>query len=66
MEQGLNAKLYWENDDLGGTVSLVPTSAITGEYQYLYVCMYLCIYVCVRVCVHIYPYACNIISYNYF
>ncbi len=30
-EQGLNAKLYWENDDLGGTVSLVPTSAVTGE-----------------------------------
>lgn len=31
MEQGLNAKLYWENDDLAHTVSLVPTSAITGE-----------------------------------
>lgn len=31
MEQGLNARLYWENDDLAHTVSLVPTSAITGE-----------------------------------
>lgn len=31
MEQGLNAKLYWENDDPAHTVSLVPTSAITGE-----------------------------------
>lgn len=31
MEQGLNAKLFWENDDLAHTVSLVPTSAITGE-----------------------------------
>ena len=31
MEQGLNAKLYWENDDLAHTVSLVPTSAISGE-----------------------------------
>ena len=30
-ELGLNAKLYWENDDLGGTVSLVPTSAHSGE-----------------------------------
>ena len=30
-EQGLNAKLYWENDDLGSTVSLCPTSAVTGE-----------------------------------
>ena len=30
-EQGLNAKLYWENDDLAHTVSLVPTSAVTGE-----------------------------------
>ena len=31
MEQGLNACLYWENEDLAHTVSLVPTSAITGE-----------------------------------
>ena len=31
MEQGLNARLYWENDDLAHTVSLVPTSAVTGE-----------------------------------
>ena len=30
-EQGLNAKLYWENDDPVDTVSLVPTSAVTGE-----------------------------------
>jgi translation initiation factor 5B len=31
MEQGLNAALYWKNDDLAHTVSLVPTSAVTGE-----------------------------------
>ncbi|KAJ1427468.1 P-loop containing nucleoside triphosphate hydrolase protein [Ochromonadaceae sp. CCMP2298] len=31
MEQGLNSCLYWENTDLGSTVSLVPTSAVTGE-----------------------------------
>jgi translation initiation factor 5B len=31
MEQGLNANLYWKNDDLAHTVSLVPTSAHTGE-----------------------------------
>jgi translation initiation factor 5B len=30
-EQGLNAKLYWENDDPDDTISLVPTSAISGE-----------------------------------
>jgi translation initiation factor 5B len=30
-EQGLNAALYYENDSPGRTVSLVPTSAITGE-----------------------------------
>jgi translation initiation factor 5B len=30
-EQGLNACLYWDNKNLGRTVSLVPTSAITGE-----------------------------------
>jgi len=29
--QALNSELYWKNDDLGKTVSLVPTSAITGE-----------------------------------
>ena len=31
MEQGLNSKLYWENDDINHTVSLVPTSAHSGE-----------------------------------
>jgi translation initiation factor 5B len=31
MEKGLNAELYWENKELGSTVSLVPTSAISGE-----------------------------------
>ena len=30
-EQGLNVALYWENDDPAATVSVVPTSAITGE-----------------------------------
>lgn len=30
-EQGLNAAPYYDNKDLGRTVSLVPTSAITGE-----------------------------------
>ncbi|OQR97320.1 eukaryotic translation initiation factor 5B [Achlya hypogyna] len=30
-EQGLNAEVYWRNKDLGRTVSLIPTSAITGE-----------------------------------
>jgi translation initiation factor 5B len=28
---GLNAKMYWENDSLEDTVSLVPTSAMSGE-----------------------------------
>jgi translation initiation factor 5B len=31
MEKGLNAELYWKNKDPATTVSLVPTSAITGE-----------------------------------
>lgn len=31
MEQGLNSCLYWNNTDLSRTVSLVPTSALTGE-----------------------------------
>lgn len=30
-EQGLNAVLYYDNKNLGKNVSLVPTSAITGE-----------------------------------
>ena len=30
-EQGLNVKLYWENDSPEDTVSIVPTSAHTGE-----------------------------------
>lgn len=30
-EQGLNAKLYYENDDFRRNVSVVPTSAHTGE-----------------------------------
>ena len=30
-EQGLNAKLYYENDDYRRQVSVVPTSAMTGE-----------------------------------
>lgn len=31
MTRGLNAALYWENDDTKNTISLVPTSAVTGE-----------------------------------
>ncbi len=31
MEESLNAALYWNNKDPQDTVSLVPTSAITGE-----------------------------------
>ena len=30
-EQSLNVALYWENDDPGTTVSVIPTSAISGE-----------------------------------
>lgn len=30
-EEGINACLYWENEDPNSYVSLVPTSAITGE-----------------------------------
>ena len=30
-EQGLNAEVYYQNKNLSRTVSLVPTSAITGE-----------------------------------
>jgi len=29
--RGLNCALYWENEDPGSTVSIVPTSALTGE-----------------------------------
>lgn len=31
MEQGLNAALYYENTDPKNVISLVPTSAVTGE-----------------------------------
>lgn len=31
MSNGLNAKLYWENDSIEDTISICPTSAITGE-----------------------------------
>jgi translation initiation factor 5B len=30
-EIGFNTSLYWENDDVRRTISIVPTSAITGE-----------------------------------
>lgn len=30
-ELGFNSEVYWENDDVRGQVSLVPTSAISGE-----------------------------------
>jgi len=30
-ELGCNAKLYWDNDSPEDTISLIPTSAITGE-----------------------------------
>ena len=30
-EQGLNSELYWENNSVEDTISLVPTSAISGE-----------------------------------
>lgn len=30
-ERGLNVALYWENEDPRSTVSIVPTSALTGE-----------------------------------
>lgn len=30
-EEGLNCNVYWNNDDFRGNVSIVPTSAITGE-----------------------------------
>lgn len=31
MHEGFNSALYWENDEVTKTVSIVPTSAITGE-----------------------------------
>jgi len=30
-ERGMNCALYWENEDIRSTVSIVPTSAMTGE-----------------------------------
>ncbi len=30
-EQGLNAELYWKNKDVKTTISMIPTSAKTGE-----------------------------------
>ena len=30
-EQGFNVELYWENQSPEDTLSLIPTSAITGE-----------------------------------
>merc|ERR1719265_2241499 len=30
-ERGLNCSLYWENEDMRKCVSIVPTSALTGE-----------------------------------
>jgi len=30
-EKGLNAELYWENTELASTVSMIPTSAHSGE-----------------------------------
>jgi translation initiation factor aIF-2/yIF-2 len=30
-ERGLNVALYWENDDYRRNISIVPTSALTGE-----------------------------------
>merc|ERR1712190_520236 len=30
-ERGLNVALYWENDDYAKNISIVPTSALTGE-----------------------------------
>eukprot|EP00916_Digyalum_oweni_P014593 GHVL01023949.1.p1 GENE.GHVL01023949.1~~GHVL01023949.1.p1 ORF type:complete len:819 (+),score=185.77 GHVL01023949.1:34-2490(+) len=30
-KQGLNCALYWENDDFKSNISVVPTSAVTGE-----------------------------------
>jgi hypothetical protein len=115
MEQGLNSKLYWENDDLGKfhiyiciciytyiciyihiymfiifhtlnpnpkfnlnydiahTVSLVPTSAVSGEgvpdllymlitltqvYMDIYMYLHMYIYTCVYTLVCIYVYIC--------
>jgi translation initiation factor IF-2 len=31
MELSFNAELYWKNNDLRGTVCVIPTSAVTGE-----------------------------------
>lgn len=31
MELGLNSELYWKNDSIEDTISMCPTSAVTGE-----------------------------------
>lgn len=36
-EQGLNAAVFWENPDPRSFVSLVPTSAITGNHFYYWI-----------------------------
>lgn len=34
-EQGLNVALYWKNRDPRSFINIVPTSAITGEGEFL-------------------------------
>lgn len=42
-ERGLNTSLYWENDNCQRNISIVPTSALTGEgvSDLLYMVLYL-------------------------
>ncbi|KAF8821071.1 putative translation initiation factor IF-2 [Cardiosporidium cionae] len=42
-EEGINCDLYWKNNDIRHTVSIVPTSALTGEglSDLLYLVVYL-------------------------